>query len=229
LTTTSINVNLDVSAANAAGGQVGLNMSFSNNGVDWSSWQPYADSTLWQLTNGDGLKTVYGRFKDSAGNLSAIVSDTITLDTSVQSEYGVTINDGALYTNQVTVQLKISAKPRTVAMQISNDGGFYGLAWEPYTSHKTWQITHYGDYAIPRIVYVRYRDTTDNVSATYQDDIILDMERPHECDQSLWMLVITLPGAAPAFRLARAPGRMRHTAGDVDAADETANTPPNRR
>jgi hypothetical protein len=178
LTTTSSNVRLDVSAANMDGSQVGLSMSFSNDGDSWSAWNPYVASTLWQLTSDDGMKIVYGRFKNSAGALSDVVSDTITLDTSVQSEYGVTINDGALYTNQTEVRLTISAKSRTAEIQVSNDGGFNGVAWEPYTSHKAWQITQYRHEEVTRLVYIRFRDVDGNVSATYLDDIILDVNPP---------------------------------------------------
>src|SRR5262249_40847591 len=117
LATTTADVRLDVSAANADGSQVGLNMSFSNDGAVWNDWQPYTSTASWQLSSGDGTKTVYGRFKNSAGALSQIVSDTIILDTGVQSEYGMTINNGAIYTNRTDVRLTISAKPHTAEMQ----------------------------------------------------------------------------------------------------------------
>jgi hypothetical protein len=179
LTTTSVNVRLDVSASNADSSQNGLSMSFSNDGATWSGWQNYAAWKLWQLPSGDGMKTVYGRFKNSAGAISSIVSDTITLDTDVQSEYSVTINNGALYTNKIEVQLTISARPQTAEMQVSNDGGFIGVAWEPYSAHKAWQITRYRNEEITRLVYVRFRDADGNVSSLYLDDIILDTDAPH--------------------------------------------------
>jgi sugar lactone lactonase YvrE len=178
LVTTSANVRLDVSATNADESQVGLSMSFSNDGDSWSAWEPYADSSLWQLAGDDGAKTVYGRFKNSSGALSDVVSDTIVLDTSVQSEYGMTINNGALFANRTEVQLTISAKPHTAEMQVSNDGGFNGVAWEPYTSHKRWQITRYRHQEITRLVYIRFRDIDGNVSPMYLDDIILDVHPP---------------------------------------------------
>jgi sugar lactone lactonase YvrE len=179
LTTTSTNVRLDVSAWNASGGQDGLSMSFSNDGTTWSDWKSYAPSALWQLTGGDGEKTVYGRFKNSAGAISSIVSDTIALDTGVQAEYGVTINNGALYTCKIAVQLTISARPYTAEMQVSNDGGFNGATWEPYSAHKAWEITRYRNQEITRLVYVRFRDADGNVSSLYLDDIILDTNAPH--------------------------------------------------
>jgi len=153
-------------------------MSFSNDGSAWGGWQTYATSANWSLPSGDGIKTVYARFRDVAGNVSSPVSNTIALDSAAGTEYGVTINDGALFTNQTAVTLTISARPGTTQMQVSNDGGFAGAQWEPYASHKGWTITQYGSYVIPRVVYVRYKDLGGNVSSNYQDDIILDVTPP---------------------------------------------------
>jgi len=176
LSTTAVDVTLGLLAADITSG-VAM-MSFSNDGSVWDGWQAYATSANWVLTSGDGLKTVYARFRDTAGNISSSVSNTIALDTAAETEYGVTINEGALFTNQTAVTLTISARPGTTQMQISNDGGFAGAQWEPYTSRKTWAITQYGSYVIPRVVHVRYKDLGGNVSSNYQDDIILDVTPP---------------------------------------------------
>jgi hypothetical protein len=175
-------------------------MSFSNDGTTWSAWQPYSTTASWTLTSGDGSKTVYGKFKDPAGNVSSVVSDTIDLDTTVATDYGVTINDGALFTNQVTVTLKIGAKPGTAQMQVSNEGDFAGATWEPYTTYRSWQVTQYLSYVIPRLVYVRYKDPSGNVSSTYLDDIILDVTAPTGSVQiasGVSVRNITAPAAKP--------------------------------
>jgi hypothetical protein len=176
IATTSPSATL-VLSANDTGSCV-TEMSFSNGGGDWSDWLAYTNSASWSLSSGDGQKTVYGRFKDAASNVSPVVSDTIQLDTDAGPEYRISINDGALFTNKVTVTLTIGAEPDTRQMQVSNDGGFAGVEWEPYASRKVWRITKYGSYVIPRVVYVRYKDASENVSATYQDDIILDVTAP---------------------------------------------------
>lgn len=121
------------------------------------------------------MKTVYGRFRDGVGNISQVVTDTIVLDSTFGTEYSVTINEGAIYTNQTTVTLSIGSRVGTAHMQVSNDGGFGGAIWESYASHKTWLITQYGSYVIPRVVYVRYQDVGGSTSSTFQDDIILDV------------------------------------------------------
>ena len=54
-----------------------------------------------------------------------------------------------------------------------------GVAWEPYSAHKAWEITRYRHDEITRLVYVRFRDADGSVSSLYLDDIILDMEAPH--------------------------------------------------
>jgi hypothetical protein len=176
LSATAINVTLGLSAVDTTSGV--SDMSLSNDGSAWSEWQSYATHASWSLSSGDGIKTVYARFRDVAGNVSSPVSNTIALDTAAGAEYGATINDGALFTNQTAVTLTISARPGTTQMQVSNDGGFAGAQWEPYTSRKAWAITQYGSYVIPRMVYVRYKDLDGNVLGNYQDDIILDVTPP---------------------------------------------------
>jgi hypothetical protein len=53
-------------------------MCFSNDDITWSSWEPYATSKNWELTSGDGEKTVIAKFMDSSG-LTATAFCTVTL------------------------------------------------------------------------------------------------------------------------------------------------------
>jgi N-acetylneuraminic acid mutarotase len=119
------------------------------------------------------------RATDVAGNVEPWPSpyDTFTL-IGVGNEYGLTINGGDLFTNNTDVVLTISAKPGTREMQVSNDGGFANAEWEPYKPIKSWKITEYGSYVIPRTVYLRFKDLIGMVSSTHQDDIILDVTPP---------------------------------------------------
>jgi len=175
LSSTATSVTLRLSVVDAIGV---ADMSFSNDGRSWGSWQSYSTSADWELSNGDGMKTVYGRFLDTAGNAPSVALDMILLDSAAGTDYGFTINDGALFTNQTGVTLKIGARQGTARMLVSNDGGFAGATWEPYDSRKAWQITQYGNYVIPRVVYVKYSDLDGAVSGAYQDDIVLDVNAP---------------------------------------------------
>jgi hypothetical protein len=57
-------------------------MMFRNEDLVWSNAFTYSDQHTWLLSDGDGEKTVYAKFKDSAGNWTdPPISDTIILDT----------------------------------------------------------------------------------------------------------------------------------------------------
>ena len=81
----------------------GISMRFSNNGSDWSNWEDFAPDKAWNLAHGsDGVKTVYARFKDAAGNISAIVKDTIILDTKAPA---LTITTSPFTTSMTSKEL----------------------------------------------------------------------------------------------------------------------------
>ncbi|MFH0864816.1 MAG: putative Ig domain-containing protein [Bacteroidota bacterium] len=75
--TSSATVTLGLSASSSSGTVV--NMRFSNDNGTWSEFETYATSKAWTLTTGAGAKTVYVKYKDSVGNTSASISDTIIL------------------------------------------------------------------------------------------------------------------------------------------------------
>jgi len=56
-------------AINAKDDESGLyRMSFSNDNSAWSPAEPFSASKIWRLSNGEGLKTIYARVEDRAGN-----------------------------------------------------------------------------------------------------------------------------------------------------------------
>lgn len=48
-----------------------------------AGWESFSTSKSVTLTGADGTKTVYARFRDDVGNETAIISDSITLDTTL--------------------------------------------------------------------------------------------------------------------------------------------------
>jgi hypothetical protein len=78
--TDATSVALSVSAADPGQPSSGVSqMRFSNDGLTFSAFQPYAAAAVWKLAPGAGTKTVYAQFRDASGNVSAVVSDTIVL------------------------------------------------------------------------------------------------------------------------------------------------------
>ena len=78
--TTTASVTLTLGAADSSG--VSSMMIANDSAFTGAVFETYATSKSWTLTSGNGVKTVYAKFKDAAGNVSAAVSDTITLDTA---------------------------------------------------------------------------------------------------------------------------------------------------
>ncbi|MBP7216796.1 MAG: hypothetical protein KBA46_05880 [Candidatus Omnitrophica bacterium] len=84
-TTNSQTVTLSMSITDSGSGMgSGAQMRFSNNnGASWSAAEPFATSKTWQLSAGEGTKTVYSQFKDVAGNWSLSIIDSIVYTTVV--------------------------------------------------------------------------------------------------------------------------------------------------
>jgi hypothetical protein len=75
--TNSSSVTLALSATDPSG----VSQMCISNTTTCSTWETYAASKSWTLTTGDGGKTVYAWFKDTAGNADATpYSNAITLD-----------------------------------------------------------------------------------------------------------------------------------------------------
>jgi nitrous oxidase accessory protein len=57
-------------------------MRFRNEDLNWTSLETYNTTKNWDLSSGDGLKTVYVQYMDNAGLVSQPYNDTIILDTA---------------------------------------------------------------------------------------------------------------------------------------------------
>jgi hypothetical protein len=86
-------------------------MEFSNDNAVWSTPEDYNTSKMWTLSSGDGLKTVYVKFQDGAGNWSDAISDSITLQTV--APITTASPEGGTYTSAQSVTLTAN-KPATI-------------------------------------------------------------------------------------------------------------------
>jgi Big-like domain-containing protein len=57
-------------------------MQFSVDGVNWAEWRPYAPFTLWSFPQVDGPRRLWARVRDRSGNVSAVTTAEIAIDTS---------------------------------------------------------------------------------------------------------------------------------------------------
>lgn len=161
----------DDGAAGSGLSQVG----FSNNNVNYT-WVDCTQTNLthnWDLSAGDGPKTVYLKLKDRAGNITAdanAIPAAIVLDTTPPIG-SFTINNGAAITNSQQVILTMEAEDNLsgmAGMMFSNDGVTYSRP-EAYTAFKAWILS--GNEESSKIVYVKFTDKVGNTSTAVKVEI----------------------------------------------------------
>nr|WP_106782733.1 cadherin repeat domain-containing protein [Lysinibacillus timonensis] len=97
--TKNAEVTLGISASDANGP---IEMRFSDDGVTWSEWKPVSATENWNLSGGDGLKSVYMELKDRVGNITSDeIKGSITLDSTPPTIAGIA--DGATVNTNVTI------------------------------------------------------------------------------------------------------------------------------
>jgi hypothetical protein len=90
-------------------------------------------------------------------------------------ETGVSINNGAVFTNDPNVTLRVVWPAFAHEARVSNDGGFVPTSVFPVSSSIPWTLQESGPERLPKTVYLRF-DLTG--SQTFADDIILDQTPP---------------------------------------------------
>ncbi|HBI25862.1 TPA: hypothetical protein DDX30_03695 [Candidatus Wolfebacteria bacterium] len=102
--TNTASVKIHASSTDALSGVNQIDL--SNDGVSYTT-SAYAPVTDWELTAGDGVKTVSFKTRDNAGNVSGVSTATITLDTAAPSIASFT--SASPYATSTTVSLTMSA------------------------------------------------------------------------------------------------------------------------
>jgi hypothetical protein len=108
--------------------------------------------------------------------LGKSVSDAVTFTTF--APLGVSIEDGAIYTDSASVSVYLSWPRGATAVILSNDGGFKVSSRLPLSTLVSWKLQSSGSERLPKVIYVRYVLANGSRSETYQDDIILDETDP---------------------------------------------------
>lgn len=167
-------VTLALAASDSPSGMgPGAQMQFSDDGLNYSTPEAYAATKSYTLPAGDGIKSVFVKFKDVAGNWSSPVSDTINLDTTPPTG-SVLINDGDTYATSAAVTLAPSSA-NADQMRFNNENGTWS-AWEAYDTSKSWTLSD-GDGV--KTVYVQFKDAVGNISTdSISDTITVDATVP---------------------------------------------------
>jgi len=73
----SVTLTLSATDPSPSSGVSQMRISNTQSGLSSASWEAYSTTKAWTLSSGQGTKTVYVRYRDGAGNESAVVTDTI--------------------------------------------------------------------------------------------------------------------------------------------------------
>ncbi|HGJ65804.1 TPA: hypothetical protein ENS27_10485, partial [bacterium] len=174
-----VTANYDVTLTFSASGV--NEMILSNDGVKWTDPLPFESPRQWNLTytggsDKDGIRTVYVKFGDKAGNWMTIpATDTIRLDRTGPSGT-VIINDNAIETNSLIVNLTLSANDESgVKEMMFSNGGDIWSPKEPYKITKSdWDLSKFGGNSNDGLkkVYVRFIDEVGNQTQPAIEDSI---------------------------------------------------------
>ncbi|RLF42303.1 MAG: hypothetical protein DRN12_00720 [Thermoplasmata archaeon] len=187
--TNNATVTLTISASGATYMRIDNDTNFAN----MSDWIPKANTYIFTMPNTEGVHTVYLQVKDDAGN-TKIASDSITLDTIAPSDLSISINNGASYTNNITVTLTLSANGGPVYNWLSNNG----INWNryQYSTTQTWNLSN-GEGL--KTVYYKARDSAGNNATAVTATITLDTTSPTPVTLSSPSAGETLSTQTPTF------------------------------
>jgi hypothetical protein len=155
--------------------------------MEGAEWIPFKTAIGWTLEGPEGIHYVHAKFKDAAGNETAVISKSIKSDFSPPKIIKFSIDDGAEYCSEPQGMVNLSFEVEdALTMAISNsqlnDTSTIKNLWEPYKSSKTWKLE--GEDGL-KIVYGRFRDDASNVTHEYYDKIVLDRIPPSDARISI--------------------------------------------
>jgi len=144
-----------------------------------SSAPAYSGTANFTMSSGEGTKTVYAWFRDFAGNISVANNDTIILDQTAPTG-SVSINGGASSTTSSSVTLTLAATDGigVTGYYVSNSSSTPTIStsgWSSITSTTSFSgsLSHTLGSGCNPYVYVWFRDSGGNISATSSDTITI--------------------------------------------------------
>ena len=126
-----------------------------------------------------GSKTVGVRVTSRGGSTSTATKSIDVRKSPPSGEAGVSIIDGAAYTNSKSVKLNLVWPNYATEARISNDGGFAASKTQTkdLAASIDWELDDSVKGIYTKVVYVRFNGVADTTK-TYSDDIILDTTAP---------------------------------------------------
>jgi hypothetical protein len=144
-----------------------------------AAWRSYAGLVEYNPSGDDGIKTLYARFRDSAGNVSMATQAGFVLD-SQPPLGGMSAVEEVVGPHALTTTLYLQAEDKLSgvdAMRISTRESFTDAIWRPFVDKVNWPI--YPDEGATDIIfYAQLRDRAGNISDALTDTLSIDNIAP---------------------------------------------------
>ena len=139
-------------------------MNISNSSYGSGDWETFSTSKQWELSEGDGVKTIYVQFKDQAGNTTnASTTTTYTAETGTAPEISTISDKTSLKNNSITAVFTIS----------DANGG--DLTVTVNSSYSAVVANSYSSFAFTNSTSNNYTGTTYVVSTTAEETVVLTL------------------------------------------------------
>jgi hypothetical protein len=153
-------VTLDIFSYKAKYMMISHDSSFEN-----AKWQPYSPKMTWKLTQEQGIKKVYAKFRDSLNSLPVFVTDEIILDTQAPNKCTV-----RFLTKKEIKKIfhKIDKNVLYVSFQ-AEDAQLFRIGNIKDIEMQKWQIMEEfiaieNKWVNKQTIYVQFRDKADNIT-----------------------------------------------------------------
>jgi hypothetical protein len=170
--TSTVNLTLSASDKNGVVEMMLSNRDTFNNSV----WEPFVETRIWEIAEGEGERFVFVKFKDPADLVSEIASDGIARYELSKNDT-VVINNGDDYTNDrnVSIELGLGGMVVVSEMMVTDTGSFNDSEWSYYEETLAWELPE-GDGE--KIITVKFRNPYGIETEAFFDTIILDTTPP---------------------------------------------------
>jgi hypothetical protein len=165
-------VSIHIKSEDGKGIQLANKLDFTD--IKLEPFQPLVEN--WVLDGEDGVKTIFLRLRDEAGNFSNVITASIMLDRQPPQELNMILNDGKewLTSSARKTSVQLSAKGASHFM-ISENPDFTDVEWEGFKNVTTWEFSEIEE---EKELFARFKDPADNISETITAKIKLDFTPP---------------------------------------------------
>lgn len=160
-----------------------------------------------------GVRTVKVRVTAPAGGTATASTSVDVSSASPVGPVGISVNNGARYTNDPHVTVFVRWPTYAKDVVISNDGGFFPASQRAVGATMAWSLDSSGPERLPKTIYARFVGGRSGPE-TYQDDIILDETVPTVLEAAARVSNSSRRSADLAPRLAKTKYAMKLKATD---------------